>query len=429
MRTGFFSVAAAFLLLQPAASQPHRKHPPSHWPGFKHRLTFCEGHGHQYDKRDIVVVTDIKYATIEAVDVMVYVNEHGEPCSTKTIHHNDGPTTPIPNHPSAPAGEAFYPDQGTNSAEAHPTPPATPPTSEPTPLQEKSASTVETSHSQPAQLPVAPPLPAPPKTPPSSGGAGFSSGVSYSPYNADGTCKSASQVANDFKIVTEFSIIRLYGTDCDQIPNVLAAVKDKGISLFLGIFDLTKIPSECKAIVEAVNGDWSAINTVSVGNELINNGKASVTEVTAAIDQVRAALGPTGYNGPVVTVDTMTAMKANPELCHASDFCAINCHAFFDGNVPAEGAGHFVLDWAQQVSEAAGGKTVVISETGWPTRGDTNNKAVPSKENHDKAIASIKQHIPDNLILFSAFNELWKKDSENTHNAEKFWGILGNAPS
>lgn len=273
------------------------------------------------------------------------------------------------------------------------------------------------------------PAPAPPSAPPSSGGPGFSSGVSYSPYNADNSCKSTLQVSNDFKLIQGFSVVRLYGTDCNQVANVLAASKNKGVSLFLGIFDLTNIASECKTIVDALKGDWSLIHTVSVGNELVNNGGASVGQVTAAIGQVRSTLQAAGYHGPVVTVDTMVAMKANPELCHASDYCAINCHAFFDGNVAAEGAGPFVLDWTHQVSQAAGGKTVIVTETGWPTQGDPNNKAIPSKPNHDVAIASIKETLKQNVILYSAFNDLWKKDSGATHNAEKFWGILGNAPA
>lgn len=230
-------------------------------------------------------------------------------------------------------------------------------------------------------------------------------------------------------MITGFSVVRLYGTDCNQVANVLAAIKGKGVSLFLGIFDLSQIQTECQTIIDAVKGDWSLINTVSVGNELVNNGGASVGQVTAAIGQVRSTLKAAGYNGPVVTVDTMVSMKANPDLCHASDFCAINCHAFFDGNVAANGAGRFVLEWARQVSEAAGGKTVVITETGWPTQGDTNNKAVPSKENQDAALQSIKEAFGQNAIFYSAFNDLWKKDSASTHNAERFWGILGNSPS
>lgn len=62
-------------------------------------------------------------------------------------------------------------------------------------------------------------------------------------------------------------------------------------------------------------------------------------------------------------------MKNNPELCKASDYCAINCHAFFDGKVTADKAGPFVANWAKMVSDAAGGKTTVITETGWPSQG------------------------------------------------------------
>lgn len=221
----------------------------------------------------------------------------------------------------------------------------------------------------------------------------------------------------------------MYGTDCNQVSNVLAATKDKGVTIFAGIFNINQIQSESQTLIDTVNGDWSHINTVSVGNELVNNGGASVSQVTSAINQVRSILKGAGYNGPVVTVDTMVAMKANPELCHASDYCAINCHAFFDGKTPAEQSGEFVLKWAKEVSEAAGGKTTVITETGWPSKGETNGMAVPSEENQQAAIASIKQSFPNNAILYSSYNCMWKKNSGTTFGAEQYWGILGSAPS
>lgn len=356
--------------------------------------------------------------TVEKVPAIIYVvDSHGKTVSTVTT----STTRSVPaKSPSAkPTGQDPKPTTQLPKAHVEPTSLRAPP----------SWNGVPHLKDQPLQHPdykVATSLSAPPSS--GSGGPGFSSGVSYSPYNADNSCKSASQVASDFNLIQGFSVIRLYGTDCNQVANVLAASKNKGISLFLGIFDLTNIASECKTITDAVKGDWSHIHTVSVGNELVNNGAASVGQVTAAIGQVRSTLQAAGYHGPVVTVDTMVAMKANPELCHASDYCAINCHAFFDGNVAADGAGAFVLDWTHQVSQAAGGKPVVVTETGWPTQGDPNNKAVPSKPNHDVAIASIKESLKQNVILYSAFNDLWKKDSGATHNAEKFWGILGNAP-
>ena len=39
----------------------------------------------------------------------------------------------------------------------------------------------------------------------------FKSGVTYSPYNADKSCKSAPQVAQDLKTLGDFDVIRLYG--------------------------------------------------------------------------------------------------------------------------------------------------------------------------------------------------------------------------
>lgn len=265
--------------------------------------------------------------------------------------------------------------------------------------------------------------PAPNIPPTSKSGPGFGSGVSYSPYNADNSCKSAAQVAQDFGLISGYSVIRLYGTDCDQVENVLAATKGKGVSLFLGIFDINQVPSECEKISKAIKGDWHLVNTISVGNELVNNGKASCDQVTAAISQARGALKAAGYTGPVVTVDTMVAMKNNPQLCHASDYCAINCHAFFDGNVLPDGAGDFVKMWVQMVSDAAGGKEVVITETGWPSQGDPIGKAIPSKANQEAALASIRKTLSSNVIQYNAFNDLWKAGTE------KYWGILGDAPS
>ena len=224
-----------------------------------------------------------------------------------------------------------------------------------------------------------------------------------------------------------YDVVRLYGVDCNQIANVIAA--GTGMKLFLGIYDINSIQSEVQTIASAVNGDWSLVQTVSVGNELVNSGSASVGAVTAAIGTARSLLKAAGYTGPVVTVDTMVAMQSNPELCEASDFCAINCHAFFDSNTQASGAGAFVQGWIEKVSQAANGKLTVVTETGWPTQGNSNGAAVPSPQNQQAALSSIQSTVTSNVILYSAFNTLWKTNTAATFNAEQFWGIYGNPPS
>lgn len=200
------------------------------------------------------------------------------------------------------------------------------------------------------------------------------------------------------------------------------------MQIFAGLYNINDIPNEVQLLSSAVGGDWGRINTVSVGNELVNSG-VSAGSVIAAMDQARGLLKTAGYPGPVVTVDTMVAMKANIELCHASDYCAINCHAFFDPLVSAEGAADFVLGWAQEISSLAGGKTTVITETGWPSSGESHHNAIPSKGNQDMVVADLKSKFSSNMILFSAYNHKWRHDNSGTFGAEKFWGILGDAPS
>ncbi|KAG8529283.1 uncharacterized protein KY384_005918 [Bacidia gigantensis] len=256
----------------------------------------------------------------------------------------------------------------------------------------------------------------------------FNSGVAYSPYKANKACKSAQEVAQDLNNIGEYDVIRLYGTDCNQVSNVVQAVKGS-IKIFAGIYNIDKIQDEVNTIASGIGGNWGAIKAVSVGNELVNSGVASVEKVTAALATARQALKSQGYTGPVAIVDTMVALKANPKLCQLSDFCGINCHAFFDGNVQPAGAGQFVTDWANEISQAAGGKTFVITESGWPTQGTANNLAVPGQQQQQQAIQSLQKSFSSNLILLGLYNDDWKQDNANTHSAEKFWGIKGQAPA
>ena len=248
----------------------------------------------------------------------------------------------------------------------------------------------------------------------------------YSPYNQDHSCKSEGQVAKDLQDLDGFKIIRLYGTDCNQVANVLKATGGK-VPLFAGLFKLDNIESDVSTLASAVNGKWKQIKAVSVGNELVNSGAASADQVVAAIAKTRAALKTKGYDGPVTTVDTMMALQANPSLGKASDFIAMNCHAFFDGNVLPGDAGKFVANWVQKISQAAGGKRCVVTESGWPTQGTANKKANPGKSEHQAAIQSLKGSLSKDLILYTLYDDLWKQDRGDTHGAEKFWGLRGAA--
>ena len=235
----------------------------------------------------------------------------------------------------------------------------------------------------------------------------------------------------DIERLSGHSFVRIYGTDCDQARIVAAAARQHKMRVFAGIYDLTGFPGSLDAFNDAATlpdgkQDWSVFHTIAIGNELVNGGAHSPAEVTSAVHKARTTLRGKGYQGPVVTVDTFSVLLQHPELCKASDYCAANCHAFFDKTQQAHNAGPYVLEQAHGVSAAAGGKRTIITESGWPHAGLPNGAAFPSPENQRIAIDSIRRsfaHRADDMVLFTAYDDLWKQDNQYTFDAERFWGI------
>lgn len=266
-----------------------------------------------------------------------------------------------------------------------------------------------------------------------SGSAGSSSsvgsagalGITYSPYSNSGQCKSTDQIASEVAKLSGYSIIRLYGVDCSQVSAVYKA-KAANQKLFLGVYDVGNIANDIQTMNDAINGDWSSVDTVSVGNELVNSGKASVSDIAGYVSTARTKLSSLGYTGPVVAVDTFIATINNPGLCEISDYMAVNAHAYFDGGVSSSEAGEWALQQVQRVWSACGGKKkVTIVESGWPSSGDTNGKAVASPSDQAAAIKSLKEKVGSSCFLFTAYNDLWK--SPGYLNVEQWWGLYGTS--
>ncbi|CDK28597.1 unnamed protein product [Kuraishia capsulata CBS 1993] len=251
-------------------------------------------------------------------------------------------------------------------------------------------------------------------------------GITYSPYTASGACKTADEVASDLAYLTDYSVIRLYGVDCNQVENVFAA-KASGQKLLLGIYFVDAIDDAVSQISDAVSkyGSWDDVHSISVGNELVNSGEASVSQVGEYIATARSAFSNAGYSGDIVSADTHVAIINNPGLCKYSDYVAINAHAYFDGYIYPSGAGDWLLLQIERVWSACGGdKNVFVTETGWPSQGNSYGVAVPSKSNQKTAIESIQDKCGSSAVAFTAFNDYWKADG--SYGVEKYWGLYSD---
>ncbi|KAH8881439.1 glycoside hydrolase [Thozetella sp. PMI_491] len=424
---------------KPAGRDVHAAHAPAHKKPSPKPTGTRVHHILKDSHKGILTFTDPTVTKpTKAPEIVVFTDKKGNPVRTTTEV-----VWVVPPHPTGLWNGTH--SNGTNSSSSSsiqvpPTPsPFIPPTVLPVAAPETAAPGTPEAAASPAIIETAaapPPNPSPAgdvKAPTTgfSGAAGLT-GVTYSPYAADGSCKSSGQVLSDMKRLEGLhGAVRIYGVDCNQVDSVMQAANSIGVKVMLGIFDVDAMDDGINQMTSAVkaNGGWGPVAAVSIGNELVNNGQASADQMIQAVNSARQSLRAAGYNGPVVTVDTFVAMQKYPALCDNSDFCAMNIHPFFDPNTDASGAGEFVANQVERTRQLLSdpNQRIVVTESGWPTQGSANGAAVPGQENQQVALQSLMDNYgsqnPENLFMFTAFNDLWKKADPGTFYAEQFWGM------
>ncbi|MEL7065706.1 MAG: glycosyl hydrolase family 17 protein, partial [Bacteroidota bacterium] len=106
-----------------------------------------------------------------------------------------------------------------------------------------------------------------------------------------------------------------------------------------------------------------------------------------------------------------------------SDIILANCYPFWE-SCQLEYSLMYMKQMYYQAMAAAQGKPVVITETGWPSQGQSLGGAIPSTENAIKYFLnaqywSSQENIP--MFYFSSFDEAWKVGAEGDVGA--YWGI------
>ena len=256
-------------------------------------------------------------------------------------------------------------------------------------------------------------------------------GITYSPYTKSDQCKTSSEVASDIALLSNYELIRLYSTDCSGIENVLAAMSSNQ-KLYLGLWNIDTQSvqnglQEIKTAIATSSRGWSAVHTIAVGNERVNAGAATVDQMQTAVDTARTWLksNAAAYTGYVVTVDTLVAYVGNPQLCEMSDYLAVNSHPYWDGGVQPSNSGPWLLQQISNLQNVCGtSKEVLITETGWPTQGDSYGSCVPSVPNQVAALKSIVSSLGSKAIVFTMYNDYWK--DPGAYNVEQHWGIFGD---
>ncbi|WP_144281361.1 glycoside hydrolase family 17 protein [Chryseobacterium echinoideorum] len=161
------------------------------------------------------------------------------------------------------------------------------------------------------------------------------------------------------------------------------------------------------------------VDIAAVGNEVMYRKDLTEDELLDFINRVKKEIPeiPVGY------VDAYYEFTIKPRITDACDVILANCYPFWE-SCPAENSLNYMKQMYHQAKNAAGGKPVIISETGWPSKGEDLKGAFPSPENALNYFINTQLWCMDEEIdcfYFSSFDESWKAGSEGEVGA--YWGI------
>lgn len=204
----------------------------------------------------------------------------------------------------------------------------------------------------------------------------------------------------------------------EHIPRVS---KKHGLKTMVGAWlgdDDKKNKQEIKALIQLANE--GNVDIAAVGNEVLYRNDLSLEELIGYMKEVRAAIPahiPIGY------VDAYYEFSVHPELVEHSDVILSNCYPFWEG-CPEEYALNHMQQMYGQAMDAAKGKKVIITETGWPSKGESLKGAEPGEAHAMKYFINTQAWAKKagiDVFYFSSFDESWKVGPEGEIGA--YWGL------
>jgi glucan 1,3-beta-glucosidase len=204
----------------------------------------------------------------------------------------------------------------------------------------------------------------------------------------------------------------------EYVPKI---ARELGMKTLVGAWlgdDAEKNEKEMEALIQLANEGY--VDIAAVGNEVMYRKDLTEDKLLAFIQKVRKEIPahiPVGY------VDAYYEFTIKPRITEACDVILTNCYPYWEGTKQEYSLAH-MKSMYHQAMVAANGKKVIITETGWPSHGESFKDSHPSKENALKYFLntqswSQQEGIP--IFYFSSFDESWKVGAEGEVGA--YWGI------
>jgi glucan 1,3-beta-glucosidase len=202
------------------------------------------------------------------------------------------------------------------------------------------------------------------------------------------------------------------------IPKI---AKEFGIKTLVGAWlgnDPEVNEKEIAGLIQLANDGY--VDIAAVGNEVMYRKDLTEDELLDFISQVKKEIP---NNIPVGYVDAYYEFSIKPRITEACDVILTNCYPYWEGSTNEYALAHMKSMYYQAL-DAGKGKKVIITETGWPSQGESFKDAHPSKENAMKYFTNTQLWSKESnvdIFYFSSFDESWKVGAEGEVGA--YWGI------
>jgi glucan 1,3-beta-glucosidase len=203
----------------------------------------------------------------------------------------------------------------------------------------------------------------------------------------------------------------------ELIPQI---AHEMGIKTLVGAWlgtDEEKNEAEIEALLKVAKAGHADI--LAVGNEVMYREDLTEERLLYYINRVKQEVP----NIPVGYVDAYYEFENRPTITAACDVILANCYPFWEG-CHIDYSLLYMQDMFRRTMRVAQGKKVIITETGWPNKGQSFHGAVPSHESAIRYFLNTqKWSREDNIdvFYFSSFDESWKTGDEGDVGA--YWGL------
>ncbi|HAS41467.1 MAG TPA: glycosyl hydrolase [Microscillaceae bacterium] len=249
-------------------------------------------------------------------------------------------------------------------------------------------------------------------------------GVCFSPYEEGqkpGDQLTEAQIQRRIQIIKPHTRwVRSFScTDGNEL--IARVAKEHGLKTLVGAWlgnDPEINQREIEGLIRIANE--GIVDIAAVGNEVMYRGDLTEEELLKFITQVKEALPadiPVGY------VDAYYEFAQRPKITEACDVILSNCYPFWEG-CHCDYSLPYMKDMYHQAVRASQGKKVIITETGWPSKGSNLHGAEPSEANFMKYFINTQQWSKEEgieIFYFSSFDESWKVGDEGDVGA--YWGL------